>query len=218
MLEIPALNLPARFAFMAFLFALAPVTSARGGIWARDGVSLTPSGREEMTAVWISPDRHAELHVDASHATLKMGRFTANIDEIYSSIGLTEVSWSAATNGVFINASDGGVVGTWQSRVFIETGGSVREVPVQRLVADKSVLSSDCKFLNVASLAWLDDGKRLLVLQEVPDSSGCTHMADTALYVIELSTDRVVEVLHGKAGLKYGKLLTPGVRELLRSD
>jgi hypothetical protein len=55
---------------------------------------LKPLGREGTTAVWISPGRHAELHVGASHATLKMGSFTTNLDEIYSSIGLTEVNWS----------------------------------------------------------------------------------------------------------------------------
>lgn len=206
----------ARFALAIFLISLAPAVAARGSIWARDGASLKPLDREGTTAVWTSPDRHAELRVDANHATLKMGSFTTNVDEIYSSIGLTELSWSDAANGVFINASDGGVVGTWQSRVFVETGGRVKEVPVQRLIADKSVLSSDCKALNLASLAWIDNGKHLLVLQEVPNSSGCTNMADTALYVIDLGADQVVEVLHGKAGLKYNKYLAPVVRELLR--
>jgi hypothetical protein len=40
-------------------------------------------------------------------------------------------------------------------------------------------------------------------------------MADTAHYVIDLDTDQVVEVLHGKAALKYDNYLAPVVRELL---
>ena len=200
------------------MLASASVASASEGLWARDGAIPKFQDRYGDVSTWNARGGNASFHVDNGEAKFRVGDLTVDVSEIYGSSGLTELNWSNAARGAFINASEGGVVGEWQSRAFVIRNGQTKEIPVQKLVAQASVLTTDCGSMNLASLAWIQQGTRLLVMQTVPGTSACSHMGDTALYVIDVASERVVEVLHGKLGLKYEQDLVPTVRSLLRGD
>jgi hypothetical protein len=174
---------------------------ARGGYWSGSGQPLNITND---VAEWDAPGGWARIRVSDDTSTLKMGKTVFEIGGIYANPLLSEVAWSEDIKGVFVNASDGGDTGTWGTLAFIETNGKAREIPVSKLIKTKHALKSDCKYLNIASVAWIDAGSELLVLEQVPNSSGCSNMNKAVVHVIDVKHNKIREVLApAKARARY---------------
>jgi hypothetical protein len=197
--------------FWLFLAILPLPVNADADLWATNSQVLKQT---DDSISWISPDGRTRIQSDEDRAVLVIGRSSINIDDVMNP-GLTEVNWLRPAGSLFINSSSGGTIGTWKTRVFVASGERHREVAVGKLIAKEASLTSTCRYLNVMSVAWLDGGKDLLVMQQVPNSSGCSHMGHAAFYVVDLTTERVKERLTiGDGAARYGQLLGPGVREI----
>jgi len=163
---------------------------------------------------WTSPDGRTKIRSSEDRGLLVADKSSIDVADVMNP-GLTEVNWLKPAGSLFINSSSGGTTGTWKTRVFIASGERLHEVPIEALVTKASALTSTCRHLNVMSVAWLDGGKGLLVMQQVPNSSGCSHMSDAVFYVVDLTAERIKERLSiGGGASRYGQLFGPGVREI----
>lgn len=197
--------------FWLFLACLPLPVHADADLWASNSQVLKQT---DDSISWISPDGRARIQSDDDRAVLVMGKTSIDIADVMNP-GLTEVNWLGPAGSLFINSSSGGTIGTWTTRVFVTHGERYRDVAIGKLIAKASWLTSTCRHLNVMSVAWLDGGKNLLVLQQIPNSSRCSYMNDAVFYVVDLTTERVKERLTlGAGAAKYGQLFGPGVREI----
>lgn len=148
----------------------------------------------------LSPDGEIRLSFNGAGFTFqdKQGKVLAQLQDSISTPELLEVGWSPDANDVFINASDGGASGTWSTRVFKRSDAGLREIPIEKLIEKVSTLRSDCRFKNVGAVAWIEGHRNLLVLEQVPDSSGCTNMGKVVGYVLDVVTPKVLERLNAE--------------------
>jgi hypothetical protein len=73
--------------------------------------------------------------------------------------------------------------------------------------------------VNFASLAWLDHGRKLLVIQMVPNSGGFPNMDEASLFLVDLQSGEVEKVISPKEALaSYRAYLMPWIREVLGYD
>lgn len=210
----------------------ASVASEADGNWSLQGQPLHLDKRHDGTGSWRAPGGGASLvYGGDGSATLTIGSFRADVSDIASYAAGIEASWSAEAKGVFVNASEGGAVGTWSSRVFVTQGGQVVEIPVRKIVEKRRVIltipcggdDSDAlsgnQCVNFASLAWLDHGRKLLVMQMVPNSSGYPNMDEASLFLVDLQAGEVEKIISPEEALaSYRAYLAPWIREVLGYD
>lgn len=146
-----------------------------------------PGGR-----IVFSFDRDRYIFRDKQGGMLLEWMGTASTPE------LLEMGCSSDDTLVFVNASDGGAVGTWKTYVFGRSGLVYREINVERLVERISALRTDCEAKNVGAVAWVGSGRELLLLEQVPNSSGCSGMGRMVGYVIDVDSLTVKERLSAK--------------------
>lgn len=197
-----------RWSILILVFPLAYSQSiVAQDLWAKGSQVLKQT---DNAIEWSAPDGRASLRTNEDKGTLTIDKTVLDASDVINP-GLTELHWSPNSASVFINSSDGGEVGSWFTRVFVSNGGHVREVPIGKIVANASKLHSTCKILNVMSVGWVVDGKKLLVMQQVPNSSGCSHMDATAYYVVDVQTGRIIErPTRSNVFTEYGSLFGPG--------
>lgn len=128
----------------------------------------------------------------------KQGRTLSVLNGTISTPDLLELGWSPDSTGVFVNASDGGALGTWHTYVWQRSKNGLQEIFIEKLIAQQSALRTDCQYKNVGSVAWVDGHRRLLVVEQVPDMSRCSHMGEMAGYVVDVRKMEVVERLTSK--------------------
>lgn len=167
--------------------------------WAAGSTSLGAAGLSAASRFAVaSPDHAASvLYADSGLWLYVNGKKSFDLSSLVDSVYLTEVEWAKDSSAFFINASAGGAVGDWSTHVYSVGRGGIRELPIAGLVNDGS-LQSNCQ-LNLVSIAWLDGHRKLLVLEQIPDTSSCTNMGKIAGYVIDLKMRRVAQRLTAAA-------------------
>lgn len=94
--------------------------------------------------------------------------------------GLSELAWSPDSKAVFVTASDGGWVGTWDVSVLQVKESRLVEVPITEKVRSDFVKRYRCDDFkgsqqspNFGAVKWLNGSQELLILAEVPPVSTC---------------------------------------------
>jgi hypothetical protein len=189
-----------RLLVFAFIVSIYPVLG-RGAdqhqsFWSESArvFKATESGKY---APILSPDGEIRFSFNGKGFTFqdKQGKILAELQDSISTPELLEIGWSPDARDVFINASDGGASGTWNTHVFQRSGTALREIPAGKLIEQASTLRSDCQFKNVGAVAWVKGHRNLLVLEQIPDSSGCSNMGQVVGYVLDVVTLEVTEPL-----------------------
>lgn len=115
--------------------------------------------------------------------------------------GLTEVLWSADSRQLAINTSDGGVVGTWEAKLFtIDTQGIPEALALSDTLTKTMTKQLRCKsqeVANMAVLAW--SGDEVLFLAEVPPHSSCANMGQILGFRVALKSKKLMEVFSEKS-------------------
>lgn len=168
-------------------------------IWSRVGENPRQI-REFESYEWTSPDGSAVLAYDENKGVIfKRGAFSAALNDLHPIAGLVEVGWEASGNGVFFNSTDGGAVGTWLTRVFVKRGASMIEVPVERIIRRVSPLRRAGGYTqgqNFGAIAWLDQGKTLLVAEAWPGSGTYGKaMGQGLFFIVDVQRNVVVKTL-----------------------
>jgi hypothetical protein len=126
-----------------------------------------------------------------------------------------EMAWSPDSKAFFITWSDGGAVGSFSVNVYLIDGDQLRKVDVDEPVrddiariyppcvpyrgfqscsgAERSGMAQDHDWVNVAGMKWMDGSNTLLVVGDVPPSSGYgANMAKWLGYEIEIPSGKIL--------------------------
>ena len=108
-----------------------------------------------------------------------------------------EVLWSPDSQRFALNVSDGGVVGGWFAKVYwIDESGGVNQIDIGSEVlrlANSLPRCEEREDANIGVVAWLDGGKELLLVAEVPPHSSCRNMGALQGFRVSATTGVVVE-------------------------
>ena len=123
---------------------------------------------------------------------------------------LLEVSRSKDSKHIFVNGSDGGVVGTWLTYVYYVDGGQVVEQKnLLKEVRPRAQGIQQCDStepMNIGTVSWADIPGEILIVAEVPNHSSCANMGVMRGYRIEIKTGKIKEELSESSFRKKWKL------------
>jgi hypothetical protein len=124
------------------------------------------------------------------------GTWSANGAAPAADSGLVEMVRSPSGTAFALNASDGGLAGTWDVQIFI--GGSAAAAertlhPEVRQAVDAFPQCEEREVPNLGLAAWLKGGTEMLLIAEVPPHSSCTNMGSLRGLRVETATGRLLE-------------------------
>jgi hypothetical protein len=174
-----------------------------GGLWATEAIDL--SYTQEIRRIEMpSPDNGKIAIVENEGLrVMSSGRLLAGTEHegVYS---LAELVWAPDSTAFFITLSDGGIVGTWETRVYLIEKEKVRRVNVTQVVASRFQKQYKClepEEPNIAGIKWLDGARKLLLVAEVPPHSSCPEMGKVAGYIVAIPNGKIIQEF-GKKKLK----------------
>ena len=175
------------------------------GIWAAQ--ASPPGGRGDRPAPVIAPDRRLRLEANPGRDQLRLagpsGR--GELLQVYGAEGrslidpnqgLTEVMWAPDARHFVVNASDGGLVGSWNLTVFAVRQGRAHRLPPLRDVqaaADRLTRCDTPEIANLGAAAWLKGGAEMLIVAQVPPHSSCRNMGQLHGYRVATGSGRILE-------------------------
>ena len=125
-----------------------------------------------------------------------------DLSNFIGSTNLTEFKYSDDSTAVFMNSSLGGLIGDWHTHIYRFRNGRALEFDIVKVLRASGLpKSKDCE-PNIYSIAWLRQSSQLLVLAEIPPSSGCANMGLSRGYVVDLDHHRVIESYSAKQYVK----------------
>jgi hypothetical protein len=174
------------------------------GIWAASGRSpIDHPG--SLPAEIPSSDGKVAIKETADGLAV-VGKSTTVLQEVLSVPSLTEVLWSPDSRTFVVNVSDGDQAGVWQAFVYsLDPGDRPARRDLRGLLAPFTDRFARCDRpdpVNIGGVAWLDDGKDLLVLAEVPQHATCRNRGELQGFRVGVASWRV------KAQIAQGELLT----------
>jgi hypothetical protein len=181
-----------------------PATDANWRSFAAPG-SQGVSDLPETGAKWIyAPDRSSSIKMmpEAVSLVAPNGSET-DLSNFIGSMNLTEFKYSDDSTAVFMNSSLGGLVGDWHTHIYRFRDGNAQEFDIVKVLRASGLPKSnaDCD-PNIYSIAWLRQSSQLLVLAEIPPSSGCVNMGLSRGYVVDLDHHRVIGSYSAKQYVK----------------
>lgn len=112
---------------------------------------------------------------------------------------LTEMLWSPTGRFVSVTASDGGIVGTWSVNVFaLDRDGGLHKHDNLRDAFKSADAFPDCdekETPNIGAIAWLNNGRDILLVAEVPPHSSCRNMSALSGYLVQVESGKIIEQL-----------------------
>lgn len=170
------------------------------GIWSSDAKALynndsieghvfSPNGKFSVSSsvdgLVFSGDKHHERHLDFLFVP-----------------PLVEVLWSPNSKYFAVNASDGGLVGTWDTKLYSVDKNSIHMIfdidDQLRPMADKIQKCDPKEDVNFGSVSWTKDGKKVLIVMEIPPHSSCKNMGEITGFLLETSSGKLIDVISEK--------------------
>lgn len=200
--------------FLSLLMALSLIPSCgnAAGIWAAAGQSPFVSSSAASVEIF-APDGMKKIKETIGGLALS-GKHTIVLQDILSPPSLTEILWSPDSKSFIVNASDGGVVGTW-SAYYYSINIEEKQEPKNfyNLLASKIQEFPHCddpEVANVGAVGWLDGGKELLVVAEVPPHSSCRNMGAIRGFRVAVTSWNVLgEIPEAELWRDWGNVLGP---------
>lgn len=172
------------------------VVESCSGIWSSEGKPLY-LGDDLVPNRVLAPNQI--ISIQASNDGLfviRMANKAIGIDVLINR-PLMEVLWSPDSQRFALNVSDGGVVGGWFAKVYlIDESGGVNQIDIGSEVLRLANALPRCEEredANIGVVSWLDGGKELLLVAEVPPHSSCRNMGALQGFRVSASTGVVVE-------------------------
>lgn len=179
-------------------------TSRSQAIWSAFAVSLSRTPEESVEV--RAPNGRATVVVRGIDLRVLLDGKPLFGTEEQSVTTVAELGWAPESNGFYITQSDGGLVGTWYTTVFMIKVDSVRSIDVSRSVVTdfkRRYVCSGPEEPNVAAIAWLKDSERILLVAEVPPHSSCPEMGKIRGYIVEVATGNIIGTM-SEAEIKAG--------------
>ena len=169
------------FCVMAATLSMCPTLlsgqpAAKTGIWAAAGQRLDQTGSPRQIQ---SPNKALAVRESNGSLVVVARNRTTAIDAVPATPPLTEVLWAPDSLAFVVNASDGGVVGTWDAYLYsVADGAEPTARDLRRLVESQTQGIARCttdEVLNLGAIGWREKSRELLVLAEVPPHSSCQN-------------------------------------------
>jgi hypothetical protein len=111
---------------------------------------------------------------------------------------LMEILWAPNSQSFAINVSDGENAGPWHA--FIYLLGAARETPVL-LPVDAEIEKTLAEFprcvahmrANLAAVAWLSDGREILLAVEAPPLAACRNKGGLLAFKVSATSGKILE-------------------------
>lgn len=176
-------------------------SSCGPGRWSRAATALCFSdGIRQVSIPAPAGERVAQVS-GYKISILESGKALAGLDQegVFS---LAELGWSDDGRALFVSESEGGIVGTWMTVVYLVEGDGVARVTVGEEVREHFMQRYQCEVAddpesneepNIAAITWLDGSRRLLMVAEVPPHSSCAQMGWFMGYEIAVPSGDIVQ-------------------------
>jgi hypothetical protein len=169
--------------------------TSQEGIWSKEAKPLRYS--ETQILEFSAPDKKIVAVVDGVQLfVVREGQKLAGVRDEGVASYLAELGWAPDSRAFFITWSDGGLVGTWRTSVYLIEAKRVRHVDVTqgiRREAKKNYRDVQTEALNIAAVKWLKTSQNLLLVGEVPPSSYYSEMGKVIGYSILVPSGKIVE-------------------------
>lgn len=170
------------------------------GHWAAGAVSPYPdSGPSYLEPDFIPtniPAPNGKVSIKATSEGLSLvGRNGSTHIEAYPP--LMEVLWAPDSRNFVINVSDGGLVGHWDTYLYsIDADESPVYRDIQKIVrpiADVLLQCEPKEEANLGVVSWINGGKDILIIAEVPPHSSCRNMGAIFGFRVSAKSGEIVE-------------------------
>ncbi len=205
-----------RFVILSLLILIAVISKAIGGdvvssrsqcdgIWAAGAVSPYPdSGQSYLDPDFTPTKIPAPNGIFSIYATSEglslVGKDSSTHLEVFPP--LMEVLWAPDSRHFAVNVSDGGLVGTWEAKFYsVDTNERPVSRDIQKIVKVLSNKLLECdpkEEANIGAVAWLNDGKEVLMIAEVPPHSSCRNMGTIFGFRVSVKSGRIIERISEK--------------------
>ena len=165
------------------------------GIWAAGGKSLY-LGTDLMPTKIAAPDGGYSIHATSDELVLKgRNKKTSHINIVVNP-PLMEVLWAPDSKTFVINVSDGGLVGTWEAYVYsIGVNGHLIYRNIYTMIKPSVNRFLQCEpgeEANYGVASWLNKGKDILLIVEVPPHSSCRNMGTIFGFHISVKSGKII--------------------------
>ena len=181
------------------------------GIWAAEAKASYIGPDFSPTNV-PAPNDNFSINATREGLSLVGKRGNPSHLEILVNPPLMEVLWSPDSRNFVINVSDGGLVGSWEAK-FYSIDADERPVSrdIQNIImpiANKLLKCEPKEEANIGAVSWLDNGKEVLIIVEVPPHSTCQNMGAVFGFRVSVKAGKIIERI-SEADLlkKWGNVL-----------
>jgi hypothetical protein len=182
--------------FAVLVVAVSSAQPNNPGIWAAAGQQFNRSAQFTESGAIYSP--HRKLSISRRDGVLSLigTNQTTRLDDVPATPSLTEVLWAPDSSAFVVNASDGGLIGSWNAYVYsVASDDRPTARNLRGLIEPHAKGVARCatdEVVNLGVAAWLQGGEELLAVIEVPPHSSCQNMAAIVGYRVSLSKWTVV--------------------------
>ena len=167
------------------------------GLWAASGKPLYV-GPNFVPDKIAAPNGKFMVRASKGGLSLVGQKSITQLDNLMPNPSLMEVLWSPDSGSFIINVSDGGLVGSWETYFYrIDQHGKPVSRDIEGLVrpvANSFQQCDPCEEVNIGTAAaWINNGRELLVIAQVPPHSSCRNMGDILGFRISVASWRIIE-------------------------
>jgi hypothetical protein len=124
-------------------------------------------------------------------------RKNSRLEEVIGNPTVTEVLWSPDSGSFVVNESEGGAVGLWNTYLyFIDRDDHPVYRNIEGLIrplVDKVPQCDPPEDSNIGTVAWLNNGKELLLVATVPPHSVCRNMGQISGFRVSIESWKILE-------------------------
>jgi len=192
--------------------AVSPQATKQRGAWGAAARAIQAEGDSSPSDISSPDGTFVVKQTSDGLAVARVNGSPIDLSDIPFAPWLTEVLWSSDSLAFAVTASEGGWVGTWDAYIYsLDSTGQPVKHDVRSLIAPSLTGFPRCASVEragIGAVAWLDGGKQLLVVAEVPRHSSCRNMGAVRGFLISAREWKVLaEVPAGKLRSEWAQSL-----------
>lgn len=168
------------------------------GIWAAGAKSPLVAANVPLQDI-VAPDGKISIKAGDNGLSVIGRKSITHLDDVIGDPPVTEILWSPNSRNFVVNESDGGLVGTWTAYLYtLDLNDKPVPYHLEKLMRSVIARIPNCELeesANFGAITWLNDGKELLLVAEVPPHSSCKNMGDVVGFRVSLQSRKIVERL-----------------------
>lgn len=168
------------------------------GIWAASGETPFIAPNAALRDIF-APNGMVSIKATGEGLTVVGRKQSTHLENVIGNPPVTEVLWSPDSRHFVVNESDGGVVGTWTTHFYtLDKSEHLISRDIASFIKPLANKMSKCESAeeaNIGTVAWLNGGKELLLVAEVPPHSSCRNMGEVAGFRVSIESWKVIERL-----------------------